>query len=240
VDLAEERRGNGVDLAEIEHALDEAGLTQRGAFHPLASDHVPDAAAGAPTLTVVLAGNAGPRMWEAFDAARGELGLTLDAWSEVVLSGLATRLQARAVFPFERPWLPFQGWAMRAEPCHPSPLGLLIHPRWGLWHGYRGALLFAVRIELPSPVRAASPCATCVAQPCLSACPAGAFSASDYDVPACARHLASTPEPACLGIGCLARHACPVGGEFRYAPDQARFHMQSFLRNHRHDVAARA
>ena len=27
--------------------------------------------------------------------------------------------------------------------CHASPLGLLIHPDYGLWHGYRGALLFA-------------------------------------------------------------------------------------------------
>ena len=103
-----------MNLAEIGRALHDAGLAQRGAFHPVAGDGVPDTAAGAPTLTAVLAGNAGPRMWERFDAARGACPLTLDAWSQAVLTGLATRLQARAVFPFQRPWLPFQRWAMAA------------------------------------------------------------------------------------------------------------------------------
>jgi hypothetical protein len=221
-----------MDLPEIERQLDEAGLAPRGGFHPRPRDGVPDVAPGFPARTVVLAGNAGPRMWEAFPAARGAGALTLDAWSESVLTGLATRLQARAAFPFQRPWLPFQRWAMRAEPCHRSPLGLLIHPRYGVWHGYRGALLFAAAIELPPRPSAASPCADCAARPCLSACPAGAFTTRGYDVPACAHHLASTPEPACMDIGCLARHACPVGRDYRYEPAQARFHMLSFLRNH--------
>jgi hypothetical protein len=232
-----DRAKEAMDLAEVERALSEAGLTQRGAFHPRAGDGVPVAMAGSPTLTVVLAGNAGPRMWERFRVARGAGSLTLDAWSEATLSELATRLQARAVFPFQRPWLPFQRWAMAAEPCHRSPLGLLIHPQYGLWHGYRGALLFATRIELPQQADPGSPCATCASQPCLSACPVGAFSDSGYDVPACARHLAHDPEPACMRKGCLARHACPVGSEFRYLPEQAHFHMQSFLRNHHPDRA---
>jgi hypothetical protein len=38
-----------------------------------------------------------------------------------------------------------------------------------------------------------------------------------------------------MDIGCLARHACPIGRGYRYAPAQARFHMLSFLRNHRPD-----
>ena len=229
-----------MEPAEIERALRGAGLDARGAFHARAEDGVPFAASGSPALTVVLAGNAGPQMWQAFDAARTARPMTLDAWSETVMSGLAARLKARAVFPFQRPWLPFQRWAMRAESCHPSPLGLLIHPRYGLWHGYRGALLFAARFELPQRASDASPCQACAARPCLSACPVGAFSGSGYDVPACARHLASVPEPACMGIGCLARHACPVGSDYRYAPAQARFHMQAFLRKHSPDGTAGA
>jgi hypothetical protein len=222
-------------LNEIEHALQSAGLTPRGAFHPAASDGVPPLAAGAPARSVVLAGNAGPQMWRAFDAARAAGGMTLDAWSVQVLTELAARLDARAVFPFEPPYLPFQRWAMRAEACHPSPLGLLIHPDYGLWHGYRGALLFAAAVDLPPPDRRASPCAGCADRPCLTACPVGAFDPAGYDVPACARHLAGAPEPACMDIGCLARHACPIGRSYRYAPEQARFHMLSFLRNHRPD-----
>ena len=226
-----------MDFNEIERALQNAGLTPRGAFHPEAGDGVPSLATDAPARTVVLAGNAGPLMWAAFDAARAA-GETLDAWSRRVLTALASRLDARAVFPFERPYLPFQRWAMRAEACHPSPLGLLIHPDYGLWHGYRGALLFAAAIGLPPPDRRESPCANCSDRPCLGACPVRAFDAAAYDVAACAGHLALLPQPACMDIGCLSRHACPVGREYRYAPAQARFHMLSFLRNHRPDAAA--
>lgn len=221
-----------MQLSEIERSLRAAGFATRGAFHPGAGDGVPPFAADTPAGTVVLAGNAGPQMWLAFDAARAARPMTLDQWSGRVLSGLAAQLGARAVFPFDRPYLPFQRWAMRAEACHVSPLGLLIHPDYGLWHGYRGALLFAAAMDLPPPDRRASPCASCADRPCLTACPVGAFDGTAYDVPACARHLAGMPEPACMDIGCLARHACPIGRDYRYAPAQARFHMQSFLRNH--------
>ena len=227
-----------MQLVEIERSLRDAGLSPRGAFHPAAGDGVPALAEGRPACTVVLAGNAGPQMWRAFDAARAGEPLSLDTWSARVLTGLGARLEARAVFPFERPYLPFQRWAMRAEACNASPLGLLIHPDYGLWHGYRGALLFAAAIELPPPDRRASPCASCADRPCLSACPADAFDGTAYDVPACARHLAAAPEPACMDIGCLARHACPIGRDYRYTPEQARFHMQAFLGNHRTDATA--
>lgn len=221
-----------MDWDRIEQSLRQAGLTPRGAFHPVAKDAVPPLVADAPVRTLVLAGNAGPQMWRAYAAARVAEPLTLDAWSARVLADLALRLEARAVFPFERPYLPFQRWAMRAEACHPSPLGLLIHPDYGLWHGYRGALLFAAAIELPPRDARANPCQSCAARPCLTACPAGAFNGREYDVPACARQLAQTPEQACMHGGCLARRACPVGRDCRYAPAQARFHMQAFRDEH--------
>jgi len=225
-------------LRDIEWSLEDAGLTPRGAFHPAACDAVPALAAELPARTVVLAGNAGPRMWRAFDAARAANGMSLDEWSTRILTELAAQLGARAVFPFERPYLPFQRWAMRAEACYASPLGLLIHPDYGLWHGYRGALLFAAQLELPPSDRRASPCASCADRPCLTACPVSAFDGLRYDLPACAQQLAATPEPTCMQTGCLARHACPVGRDYRYAPAQAAFHMQAFLRHHRADGPA--
>jgi hypothetical protein len=220
-------------LGEIVRSLQESGLTPRGAFHPAADDAVPPFAPDTPARTVVLAGNAGPQMWRAFDAARAAGEVSLDDWCLRVLNALAARLGARAVFPFERPFLPFQRWAMRAEPCHASPLGLLIHPDYGLWHGYRGALLFAEAIPLPPSGHRVSPCANCMERPCLTACPAGAFNGTAYDVPACVRHLAGAPQPECMNTGCLARQACPIGRDYRYEPAQARFHMQAFLREHR-------
>lgn len=221
-----------MNLDEINRSLQDAGLTPRGAFHPLAADGVPPVAPGVPARTAVLAGNAGPHMWQSFAAACGSSAITLDEWSERVSTGLAERLGALAVFPFERPWLPFQRWAMRAEACHPSPLGLLIHPDYGLWHGYRATFLFDTEIELPAPDTRVSPCTDCASRPCLTACPVDAFDDKAYDVPACARHLAGRPESACMNGGCLARHACPVGGDYHYEKAQAHFHMQAFLRSH--------
>ena len=227
-----------MNLDEIERSLRAAGLTPRGAFRPAADDGVPPVAAAAAVRTVVLAGNAGPQMWRALAAARVRGAVTLDQWSERVLTELAVRLGARAVYPFARPYLPFQRWAMRAQACHPSPLGLLIHPDYGLWHGYRGALLFAAAIALPPPDRRASPCAGCADRPCLSACPVTAFDGNTYDAPACARHLAGAPPAACMEGGCLARHACPVGSNYRYVPQQAQFHMRAFLDGHRAAASA--
>jgi epoxyqueuosine reductase len=63
----------------------------------------------------------------------------------------------------------------------------------------------------------------------LTACPVQAFSAAGYDVDACARWLRKPEGADCLGGGCLARRACPVGADYAQAPEQARFHMAAFF-----------
>ena len=45
---------------------------------------------------------------------------------------------------------------------------------------------------------------------------------------ACVAHLDSAEGADCREHGCRARRACPIGVEHRYAPDQARFHLQAF------------
>ncbi len=216
---------------DVQAALHDAGLTPRGAFRVQPDDLVPEVGAQIPARTVALAGGAGPHMWSSFLRARESGAETLDAWAEAILNELAARFGARAVFPFQCPHLPFQRWAMRAEACHPSPVGMLIHPDYGLWHNYRGALLFAGELDLPSRDVRPSPCESCGGKPCLRACPVAAFHARGYEVSLCSRHLDSIPEPSCLDIGCLPRHACPVGRAWAYAPAQARFHLEAFRRS---------
>ena len=182
----------------------------------------------------MLLGWVGGEFWEAFasspEAGDGERN-PLDRWSKRAIDAIANDLDATALYPFTGPpWLPFQRWAMRAEPVTVSPLGILIHPEWGLWHSYRGALAFAERLTLPPMAAKASPCATCAEKPCLTACPVAAFSGSGYDVARCRAHVATAEGTRCMSGGCLARNACPVGAGHRYARTQAAFHMQAFSR----------
>src|SRR5690606_4746447 len=102
----------------------------------------------------------------------------LDTWSREVIGAVAREAGARAVSPNDRPYLPFQQWAMRAEGLKPSPLGILMHPEYGLWHAYRGALLFDVEIDVPPLREVLHLCDLCVGKPCLKACPVEAYTAS--------------------------------------------------------------
>lgn len=217
-----------MQYAQLQDAISASGLLARGAFAAAPGDAVPDAAAGQPTVCVVLVGMAGAAGWPAFAAAGIEGPDPLATWTRARVEPLAQRAGARAAYPEDQPFLPFLRWARRAEDVHPSPLGLLIHPDYGLWHSYRAALLLPYAIDLPPRAERPSPCASCAQQPCLQACPVKAFSGTAFDSAACRSHLASAAGGRCLQGGCQARGACPVGREHRYADAQLRFHMAAF------------
>jgi ferredoxin len=220
-------------IEDVLAAIKGAEFTPRGVFHPQRGDKVPEVAPGISTSTLVLVGNAGPSMWTRFSRERDPELDSLDDWSLDRLNRMAAGLGARALFPFTKPPLPFQRWAIQAEGCHPSPIGLFIHPDYGLWHAYRGALAFAERMALPEAPHHSSPCTACHDRPCLSTCPVDAFDGKTYDVASCAHHLSMPAGEGCMKRGCRARHACPVGRTYAYEPAQARFHMRAFLRARR-------
>jgi ferredoxin len=220
-------------LDDLRRDVQTSGLAWRGAFHPRAGDDVPSLADGAAAGTLVLLGFAGRGQWPAFVASVEHADghpHPLDRWSRRVIGALGARHGAMDLYPSDGPpWLPFQRWAMQAEAVHRSPLGILIHPDWGLWHAYRGALVLRERIDLPAPDLRPSPCASCVARPCENACPVSAISRAGYDTAACGAHVAAEAGADCLQQGCRARRACPVGAAQRYGPEQAEFHMRAFL-----------
>ena len=125
---------------------------------------------------------------------------------------------------------------MAAEGIKASPLGLLIHPEYGLWHGYRGAILFGADALAKSGYTRPSatgmvnhPCDDCVDKPCLSRCPVEAFGPDGLAVSACRDYLASAKgREGCMVSGCVARDACPAGRDYRYGEEQIRFHMKAF------------
>jgi hypothetical protein len=221
-----------VTLESIAARAARAGLALRGALHPPA-ELLPPVAAAHPVGTLVLLGFTGGLQWPVFSAS-AEAGdgrpHPLDRWSRRTIGALASEVGATALYPNDGPpWLPFQRWARAAEPVHPSPLGVLIHPDFGLWHAYRGALAFSARLTLPARDARPSPCERCTGKPCLTTCPIGAVTAEAFDTTACDRFVRASADNDCRLRGCAARARCPVGAAYRYGEAQARFHMAAFI-----------
>lgn len=229
---------------ELTRALSPHGLVLRGGFVCGPGDEVPRLPGHRSAAVLRMVGQIGSSVWSAFRASpffADGLPDPMDRWCKSIAKPLAEQLGGVAIFPSDGPpYPPFLRWARRAEPVQPSPLGLLIHARAGLWHAYRFALALprlaaddAAALAAAAATVTPDLCARCDGRPCLAACPVDAFSAAGYDVPVCAAHLHSAAGAACMAGGCLARHACPVGGAHRYDAAHAAFHMVHFARKHR-------
>ena len=228
-EIIEEKAGSDDSLpARAAAALAPSGLILRGALNFSADEERPAGPGGAPARAVLLIGNGGAGYWPAFARWRAaqpaDTKNPLDTWSRLVIAKAARATGGRVVMPNDRPYAPFQQWAMRAEGLRPSPLGLLIHPRYGLWHAFRGALLFDVEIPIQGAAEAIHLCDLCVGKPCLNSCPVSAYSQAGFAYEACVSHVRGG---ACRS-GCLARNACPQGAEWRYPAEVQAFHQRAF------------
>lgn len=187
----------------------------------------------------LLIGNAGPDMWQVFSKSyefADQLANPMNRWTKRVLDDIGGLLGARVVYPFDEPYWPFQKLAQNAAGVRSSPLGILIHSEFGLWHAFRGLIVFEDTQEYESQISALTldakslihPCENCEEKPCLSTCPVGAFTGERLDVLACFTHLDSGDDPECMQIGCQARCACPIAKEHQYDGAQMNFHMKSY------------
>ncbi|QIA23078.1 4Fe-4S dicluster domain-containing protein [Mesorhizobium sp. AA22] len=219
-------------IETIAAALSAHGLTLRGGFNFAGDEETPSGLSGGAARSVLLVGQAGAAPWPHFlrwkESQLQAVANPLDTWSREVIGGVANDFGARAVSPSDRPYLPFQQWAMRAEGLRPSPLGILMHPQYGLWHAYRGALLFEVEIALHEPRGVIHLCDTCVDKPCLKSCPVSAYSADGFAYETCLAHVRGQSGAPCRTGGCLDRNACPYGVDYRYPPQVQAFHMAAF------------
>jgi len=189
--------------------------------------------------SALLVGNAGADMWQYFSHS-GEYadGMPdpMNRWTRRILGKLADRMSCDVFYPFDEPYWPFQRIARKATGISPSPLGILIHPDFGLWHAFRGLLVFDDSHEFSIAIKAMQavshnlnhPCDACADKPCLTACPVGSFTGEKLEVAACFGHLDKGENPNCMREGCRARCACPVGKNYEYAPAQLAFHMRYY------------
>lgn len=188
----------------------------------------------------VMIASPGRIMWPHFSSSvefRDGLRDPMERWSARILAGIAKEFDARLVLPFDRPFPPFQTWTAQAAGLRCSPLGLLIHPDYGLWFGLRGALFFGADVENLYVDKVnqqedvySEICQKCDEKPCLSHCPVDSFSDGNLNYSRCISHLKSKNLPNCLEQGCAARAACPVGRQHQYRSEQLQFHMMAFAK----------
>lgn len=187
-----------------------------------------------PARGLLLIGNAGGAFWSHFTTWRAtvppDMPNPLDAWSRMVIDAAADLAGGRAVYPSDRPYLPFQRWAMAAQGIRPSPLGILMHPIYGLWHAYRGAVLLDELPRTALPRASIHLCDECQRKPCMNACPVAAHAPEQFAYADCLSHVRSSQSSACRTQGCMDRNACPFGADYRYSDEQQAFHMAAFER----------
>lgn len=217
---------------QLDDSLREHGLFVRGVTR-LSDVEIETYGLNAEQSEIALVGNTGSSYWRQFSRSAEYLdgaAHPLDRWSRRIAASIAQALPLRPLYPFEGPpYFPFQQWAKRAEALEQSPIGVMMHPEFGLWHSYRFALQGSDLQRETAHAPVVSPCLACESKPCLHTCPVDAFGDDGYAVDICADYLRQTPQAGCHQRGCLARHACPVATEFRYVDAQGAFHLRAFL-----------
>ncbi|MEN0040798.1 MAG: hypothetical protein AAF764_05630 [Pseudomonadota bacterium] len=211
--------------------LDVQGLLAPSGMIPFGWFDV-DRSDGEPGKRALLIGNIGSSLWPAFsksEEANDGQPDPMDRWTRAVVAPIASELKAEARYPFGEPRWPFQTYAKAATGMNNSPLGLLIHPQYGLWTALRAILVFNGDFDAPQHHVDWHPCDRCVEKPCLNTCPVDAFRPEGYDWQGCKAHVASPKGRACLNGGCLARRACPVGMEYAYDDEHQAFHMAAYV-----------
>lgn len=199
--------------------LDEAGFLLRAVFDVAGfPEHVRATLGEASRFRqLILIGHGGRTLWECVKVAglQSEHPIddftraTVGRWLAEQLPGVAHEL----IYPGDGP-VGLQALGRLAGWHHDSPFRVGINAEWGSWFAYRAVVLADSDLPPTVPMAGESPCASCSAQPCVSACPADALSDADFSLQKCIAYRRQ-PDSRCR-ITCVARTSCPVRPEHRY------------------------
>lgn len=195
---------------------------------------------------LLLVAHAGKQFWQAFSqgqtAEYRKKPDPIDAYSaevtERVLEKYLPNVARLRLFPSSD--CPVNLMALgRAFGWHsPSPLGMGIHEKYGLWSAYRAAWWLDIeRLEVTlashdldklsarpnSPAEMSDVCLQCQTQECVTACPSNAVThRKNPELGHCADYRL-TQNSQCEST-CLSRMACPYASEHRYTGPQMSYH----------------
>lgn len=213
--------------------LDAAGLNLQAVFNldDLPPEIRTQLAAGPEWQQLILIGHGGRRLWEAVQASGIASADPIDDFTIRTVEQWFVRQypehRYELRYPGERS-VGLQALGKLAGWHHDSPFMVGVNAAWGSWYAYR-ALLLCDTDFAPTPVMSGvSPCLSCPAAPCIAACPAGALAGGEFSLGKCLAWR-KQPDSSCR-TGCLARIACPVASEHRYAGEQIRHSYSISLR----------
>lgn len=179
--------------------------------------------------SVIVIANGGSKMWERFleDCRRAPDSFTqeehpLDTWIEKHLHRIdpappSTRRLIRCAATDQ--FIDFRPLAIEAGLGHHSHLGLVIHPKYGLWLSLRAAIFTTEYLD-PTILTTQNPCHSC-SKICASQCHGSAFTEKGWSVQTCASFH---QESKLCAISCNARLVCPIGQEYQHPPLAHHYH----------------
>lgn len=185
---------------------------------------------------VILIGHGGRELWQSLDPIHWRHTDPIDSFSHAAAQHFSQQVlrgyRYQIIYPGTRPVALQQLGSTAGWHCD-SPLGLGIHPHWGLWFAYRAVILTDAplpEIGQPDPATA---CEQCPDQPCISHCPAQALKPDgQIDMSRCGDYRLE--EDSSCSDRCLSRLSCPVAGEHRYTLEQINYHYRLSLETLRH------
>lgn len=181
---------------------------------------------------IVLIGNGGREFWQALQASDTDTANPVDDFSEQITRQFAKNYLPPSaalfwLFPSQH-LVPLQQLGQLAGWSHPSPLGLGINHKFGVWFAYRAAFLTTAELPVTTTTQQPSPCDSCTEKPCISNCTAAAVQGvNQFDVPACAAYRLAPQSP--CADRCLSRLACPIAPQHRYSLEQIQYHYRQSL-----------
>lgn len=193
--------------------------------------------------SIILLGNGGGAFWRAFKTHCADHPGWLsrdnpldDFTRAIVESSIVPQIaisgaRCTPVYPFvaSGPTLNFMELGKLAGLAGPSLLGVVVNPVYGPWIAFRAAMLTDAAIDEPGSALGFDPCPGCTARSCISACPAGAVSATGgWNIPQCLTHRVEN-EIDCAPR-CHARAACVIGPDHRYPDEELAYHQMRALR----------
>jgi len=182
--------------------------------------------------SLVLLGNGGSLFWEKMQNSGFQSDNPFDDFSisllERTISEYWNLENYKILYP-DNQLIPLMKIGELAGWHHPSPMGIGIHPTYGLWFAYRIAFVTTADLVKQREDSKEHHCMNCSSKPCIDACPAKALiEDGPMDTQKCISYCVT--EGTLCNSKCLSRVSCLIASDKRYTDEQLHYHYSRALK----------